>query len=241
MSGGFGSRLNSLSPLVRYLISTIYPPAPFINVISNVERKNIKNEIFSRKVILDIGSGISKGPGKWLWKDVDRERYKKLDIIHGDDIDIVASALDMPFGNCEVDAVILQSVPEHIEDITALFSEVQRVISKGGIVYVEMPFLQGQHGDPNDYWRCTPAGMNFLLGDDFTLLSGGVSAGPIGSLIWIISDLLSNILPFTILNIIIRFMIRWLLSPFRYVDTLLLNTRASKRLAAENYFLYQKK
>ena len=70
MSGGFGSRLNSLSPLVRYLISTIYPPAPFINVISNDERKNIKNEIFSRKVILDIGSGISKvlgnGCGKML-------------------------------------------------------------------------------------------------------------------------------------------------------------------------------
>ena len=38
--------------------------------------------------------------------------YKKLDIINGDDIDIVASALDMPFDNCEVDAVILQSVPE---------------------------------------------------------------------------------------------------------------------------------
>ena len=160
--------------------------------------------------------------------------------MQGDDIDIISSALHMPYGDGEVGAIILQSVPEHIEDINALFGEVGRVVGKGGIVYVEMPFLQGQHGDPNDYWRCTPAGMDFLLGDGFELFSGGVSAGPIGSLIWIISDLLSNLSPFTTLNNIIRFVVRWGLSPFRYADYLLTGTKASKRLAAENYYLYHK-
>ncbi|MDA9291060.1 class I SAM-dependent methyltransferase [bacterium] len=240
MSGGYGSRVRFLPSFLKKFIWLVYPPAPFVNVISFKHRRIIKEAIFTKETVLDVGSGVSRGPGSWLWKNVERKQYAKLDIVTAPDIDIVASALNMPMDSGTIDAIILQSVPEHINDITLLFKEAHRVLKFGGLVYIEMPFLQGKHGDPDDYWRCTPAAIDFLLKDKFSIVVSGVSAGPMGALIWIFSDLCSNILPFRIVNLILRFVLRWALSPLRYLDKIFVYTKAASRLSAENYFLYRK-
>jgi SAM-dependent methyltransferase len=241
--GGFKSQLGGIkSKFVRLLLSAIYPPPPFVNIINKDDRNIILESIFQKgKTILDIGSGISKGPGGWLWKNIpEGSTIRTMDIVDGPGIDIVADVLNLPEDFSKYDAVVLQSVPEHISDIFLLFKEVDRILRPGGFVYIEMPFLQGVHGDPNDFWRCTTAAFSVLL-PNYSVIRIGQSGGPIGSIIWIFCDLLSNLTKFGNLNMAIRFLIRWILAPFRYFDHLVKYTPATERLASENFILVQKR
>lgn len=242
LKGGYGSRVNVLkSKQLRNLIKLIYPPPPFINIIPTKEKDYIKARIFGKNKsnsILDVGSGLSKGPGSWLWKDQPIKFVTRVDIVEGPNVDLVADATDLPLPNNEFDAVVLQSVVEHVQDTEALISECVRVLKPGGLIYIEMPFLQGMHGDPNDFWRMTAEGLSKIV-DQYGAdqVRSGVSAGVFGTLVWIICDLISNLTNQKTVNLLIRFIFRWMFAPLRYLDFLLLKTQAIKRLAAENYFL----
>ena len=244
--GGYGSRINSLkSGALRKLFKIIYPPTPFINAIPKNEKQNIKKLVFGfdeKNRVLDVGSGISKGPGRWLWYPTTELNVTRVDLVEGLNVDLVADATDLPLPDESYDAVVLQSVIEHVEDLNALLSEAVRVLRKGGIIYIEMPFLQGVHGDPNDYWRMTQTGLNQKIeGLQVEKISSGVSGGPIGTMTWLFCDYLSNLTPINPINVLIRFITRWLLAPLRYIDILTYHTKASKRLACENYFIGAKK
>jgi len=242
--GGYKSQLQGMryKNITRTILDLLYPPPPFINVIENNDRLFIREAIFKNgSRILDIGSGISKGPGAWLWRDCYNSGAKivRLDIVSGPNIDYVADATDLPEDIGKFDAVILQSVPEHVKEIQKLFSEAIRVLKVGGYIYVEMPFLQGVHGDPSDYWRTTLDGLQELV-YPCNVIKAGVSGGPIGSIVWIFSDLVSNITKWNLLNFAFRYSSRWILSPLRYFDILLRTTKSAHRLASENFCLARK-
>jgi hypothetical protein len=242
--GGFGARITTFSnnKILRKILRAIYPPAPFINIILSRERKLIKSAVFPNGArVLDVGAGLAKGPGSWLWDPLYLAKVEivRLDICDGQNIDIVADATNLPKDIGLFDSVILQSVPEHVENISMLFQQVTSVLKNGGVLYIEMPFLQGVHGDPSDFWRATIPGLAHLV-SPCKIIMAGVSGGPFGSLIWIISDLLSNISQSKGLNSLVRFVLRWILAPFRVFDILLLNTEAAKRLACEYYCLVKK-
>jgi ubiquinone/menaquinone biosynthesis C-methylase UbiE len=243
--GGYGNILfNEYNyKFLKVIIKILFPPAPFLNCIDNKYKKVIKNKIFqSNTRILDVGSGISKGPGRWLWRNNSKDstiKIIKMDIIDSPYVDIVGDATSMPKNIGYFNSVILQSIPEHVSDINKLIEESKRILLPGGYIYIEMPFLQGVHGDPFDFWRATPEGLKLLI-KPYYIISSGVSGGPIGALIWIVTELFSNILSYYYLNMFIKFMLRWLLSPLRIVDLLLINTTASSKIGCEYYILAQK-
>ena len=241
--GGYGAQLYRIkNPFYKLLLSIFYPPAPFINCISNHQKEIIKRHIFTHNArVLDIGSGISKGPGKWLWANENDLSITvvRMDICAGPTVDVVCDATKMPADIGLFDSVVLQSVPEHIQDIFLLFKQIDIILKPNGYIYIEMPFLQGMHGDPSDYWRTTNHGLAYLV-NNYDVVLYGVSGGPVGSLNWIISDLLSNIFTSDKLNLLVRFLTRWLLSPLRYLDLFLLNKRCAERLACENFILAKK-
>jgi len=228
---------------VTFFLKIIFPPPPFLNCINKNTKLFIKNRIFQKNAkILDIGSGISKGPGNWLWKNNVTDKsiiILRMDIVDAVNVDIVCDATSMPKDLVNFSSVILQSVPEHVADIKMLISESKRILKPGGYIYIEMPFLQGVHGDPFDYWRLTPEGLKLLVFPYF-VISSGVSGGPIGSLIWLISDLLSNLSKSKYFNLIIRFSLRWLLSPLRIIDFAIVNSKASSKIGCEYFILAQK-
>jgi SAM-dependent methyltransferase len=246
LTGGFGSRiiLASKNKAIRKLIQAIYPPAPFVNVIKTDHKEFIKLQVFGdRKTVLEIGSGLSKGPGSWLWngknKNYDDKYITRLDIVSGENIDIVADATNLPATLGSFDSIVLQSVPEHIENTQLLTKNIDKHLKKGGIVYIECPFLQGVHGDPDDYYRFTLQGLRKIF-PYYEVMLQGVSGGPVGGLVWLICDLLSNITPYSKLNTAIRFFTRWILSPLRYLDYLLRCTKSAERLASEYFILLKK-
>ncbi|MDB2690364.1 hypothetical protein OAS88_05060 [Planktomarina temperata] len=68
--GGYGSRIEGYSnPFLRAFLQIVYPPAPFFNIINQAEKQKIRSNIFGNTGdlnVLDIGSGLTKGPGAWL-------------------------------------------------------------------------------------------------------------------------------------------------------------------------------
>jgi SAM-dependent methyltransferase len=242
--GGYGNILQNLfkNKYLNRFAEYIYPPAPIVNCIPEKKLNKIRDSIFkSENKILDIGSGIRRGVGARIWRGGASENCEvvTLDIVEGESVDIVADATDIPSGIGPFDVVIMQAVPEHVADYQALFSEAKRVLVEGGYLYIEMPFLQGFHADPDDYWRMTLPGLKYQV-RDMRIIESGVSSGPISALVWIITDLFSSLTGYKKLNMCIRFLLRWIFSPFRYIDLLIYETNASSRLAAEYYILAQK-
>ena len=115
-----------------------------------------------------------------------------------------------------------------------------RVLKPNGFIYIEVPFLQGFHADPNDFHRYTQEGLKILL-KDFKIIKIGVSVGPFCTLVWILRDGLSSMFENKILYNLIRFFISWALSPLRFFDFLIRRRPVFKKLACENFVFVQKK
>lgn len=245
IAGGYGSiivEIKNKYPFLGKLLSLIYPPSTILNTMPRKVIKQVKNLLFNfgKNKVLNIGCGSAIGCGRRLWNNIDKTNILNVDIESGPDVDMIADAHNLPFENETFDSVIMQAVIEHLHSPNLAVEEAFRVLKNGGYLYLEVPFLQGFHADPYDYQRYTQVGLEKLVEKFNKIILAGVSVGPICSLIWILRDLFSNLTKYKTVNYIIRFIISWILSPFRYLDYLVYNTRASKRLACEYYILIQK-
>ena len=83
---------------------------------------------------LEIGSG-----GGFLGELVDG--LVTMDVRPGAKVDMVASALEMPFSDGSVGAVFMLNVLHHLGDVGAFFKEVQRVLTPGGRCVMIEPFV----------------------------------------------------------------------------------------------------
>ncbi len=245
IAGGYGSKIISIKnkfPLLGKILNFIYPPMPTLNTIPSSTIKKIQESLFGKgeKKVLNIGSGSTIGCGKRLWKNIDTHNVVNLDVEDGINVDIVADAHNLPLKDCSYDSVIMQAVIEHLHSPNKAVEEAYRILKKGGMLYLEVPFLQGFHADPYDYQRFTEVGLKVLVNKFDKIELSGVSVGPFCSLIWIVRDFISNLTNIKVLNYFLRFIISWILSPFRYLDYLVYSTKASKRLASEYYILVKK-
>lgn len=247
MSGGYGT--NDLfdkfksNKLITLLIKLLYPPMPTLNTMRNQDLNYIKDRLFKHKSkILNIGSGLNNGVGYRLWNNLKYDKFNliNLDIIPGENVQVVADAHNLPFKKSEFDSVIIQSTLEHVKNPIKVISESYRVLKQSGFIYIEVPFLQGVHGDPDDYQRYTLSGLKELL-HDFNVLKFGVSVGPMCTIVWYLRDLFSSIFKNKFLYYVSRFLVGWLFSPLRYLDFIIRDKPVYYRLASEYYFLAQKK
>lgn len=243
-SGGYGSNRyvsGTKSLLVKKLLGYIYPPMPTLNVISNKNKKLIKDRVFSGSNILNIGSGGLGGCGKWLWKNnkFANKNIYNFDIQIGELVNVCGDAHILPFKDNSFDSVILQAVLEHVIEPKIVINESLRILKPGGVIYIEVPFLQGFHADPHDYQRFTLKGLDYLIKPSKKIASG-VSVGPFCTFVWIVRDGFSSCFKNKYLYLISRFILAWVLSPIRYMDYLSRGTDSAEKLANEYYYLCEK-
>ena len=245
-SGGYGThslveKFNDLN--MGWVANIIYPPMPTLNVIPNDVLAFIRGELFkSGSIVLNLGAGNSTGCGIRLWEGgggVGDFSLFNLDIGLGDDVNVVGDAHRLPLVSDSVDAVVMQAVLEHLASPELAIEEVFRILKPGGVLYIEMPFLQGFHADPHDYQRYTVEGLRQLL-SSYDEIASGVSVGPFCSLVWLLRDGLSSCFTNKWLYALSRFIWGWLFSPLRYLDYLVRGNRAAYRLANEYYYLCRK-
>ena len=136
-------------------------------------------------VIVNIGSGV---------KTI-HPRVINVDMRASPDVQIVASAYALPFPDASVDAVISESLLEHLEHPEIAVQEMYRVLRPGGMVYILTPFMIGFHSSPGDYYRWTIPGMKQLL-KNFEIHESGVAVGPTSALTAILREWLAMLLSF---------------------------------------------
>jgi ubiquinone/menaquinone biosynthesis C-methylase UbiE len=69
--------------------------------------------------------------------------------------DVQSYAESLPFASHSFDVVICSELLEHVQYPPAVLQEVYRVLRKGGILLVCVPFIYQIHGDPYDFGRYT--------------------------------------------------------------------------------------
>lgn len=238
MAGGYGSKY--LNGKINRTLKFIYPPLPILNIIPRKVYVEISKHLFHSSFdVLNIGSGDKTALGSGLWK-YSKGNVTNLDIMEGPNVDIVADAHDLPFGNHEFDTIVMQAVLEHLHSPKRAIEEAFRVLKPGGYIYLEVPFLQGFHADPHDYYRFTQVGLDKLVCKYGKVELVGVSSGPFSALNWIFRDLVSNITKYQKINLVIRFFYSWLFFPLKFLDLMVKNSKASTRLACEYYYLVRK-
>ena len=209
------------------LVQFIKPPDPTINLNYYYLKKMVDGNNY--KQMLDIGCGNRRLSDNII----------NFDIESNSNIDIVGDGHFLPFKNEIYDLVICQAVLEHVNDPHKILSEINKCLKYGGTLYVEIPFLQGFHGDPYDYQRFTLNGLLYLV-RDFEVINYGVNIGPFSSLSWWLRKLPTIFIKNNYLNLIFEFFSGWLFFWIKYFDLIFIFAKNKHVLACGIYVTVKK-
>jgi SAM-dependent methyltransferase len=215
----------------RLLVLTEPPDFAYKTATSRNRIPQFVEHLGPDAVILNLGSGrTSYG-----------QRVVNLDIGAFVNVDVVAVGERLPVQDASLDGLITQGVLEHVPDLAATLAEIDRVLRPGGLVYHEIPFIQGFHGSPSDFRRFTLTGIRELA-PGYDVLDTGVICGPSSAMLWISSEWLALLFSFgneTLLKAGRRGF-AWLLSPIKLADAWLENHPHADLIASAFYIVARK-
>ncbi len=150
------------SPLLyRFLIFMISPVC-----FTGLSAKRFLKRLGPDTTGLNVGSGVHKfGPN-----------ILNIDIFYYEGVDVVANGEQLPFADNSVDAVVCESLLEHVPKPKVIVDEMFRVLKKGGQMYIVIPFVYPFHACPNDFYRWSKTGLNEMLKEG-EIVKIGVRAG----------------------------------------------------------------
>ncbi len=180
--------------------------------------------------ICDVGAG-----GRRITDDV-----VAVDFIEVPGVDVVGDIHDLPLESDSFDCVFCTGTLEHIRDPAKGVSELKRILKPGGTIYIDVPFIQGYHPDPTDYWRFTLDGLR-LLCDGFEEIESGTYIGPTCGLVWIVREWANSLTANRILSNLLLIPTAIITAPLRYVDYVIIRNRRSHHVASAVYFRGRKR
>ena len=153
-------------------------------------REKLTKLFTEKKSVLDIGGGlrISKTQGNrfdparvWIADLARNVDYTIMDPVPDFAPDVVGDIHHMPFPDNSLDAIICESVLEHVEDPIRAAHEMYRALKPGGYCFVYVPFLYYYHAEKSyykDYWRFTEDAVRSIF-RDFSSLELAAVRGPL--------------------------------------------------------------
>lgn len=185
-------------------LKRIRPPTPTLNT-GRLLNQLLGDHRSPAQRLLDLGCGSRRLTGV--------VRYD-LDLsppgVRGD-------AAHLPFARASFDCVIATALLEHVPYPRRVVREVRRVLRPGGLFYVEIPFLEGFHADPDDFQRLTFRGLDVLL-RDFEIVEREVCVGPSSALTWVLREYPSTWIANPYLALGVKFLAAWVTAPLKYLD-----------------------
>lgn len=115
--------------------------------------------------ILDFGAGNPSPDQRYA-------NVLRLDAVHLPASDVVSTYERLPFKEASFDAVVSESVFEHLRDPTGIAAELWRILKPGGRLLVDTAFMQPYHADPDHYFNMTIAGLRVVF-SRFTEVAAG--------------------------------------------------------------------
>lgn len=132
-------------------------------------RENCK-EIEGR--VLSIGSlDDSDGEGKY-YRDyfLNASEYLTSEVDEKYGCDLILDVTNMKsIKDCEFDSVFCGGVLEHVFEFQKGLNEITRILKKGGILLLGLPFNQPIHME-EDYWRFTDKAIYRMLSNSYEIL-----------------------------------------------------------------------
>ena len=137
-------------------------------------------------VCVSIGGGLTRADARLL----------NLIIGPFPNVDIVAAAHVLPYGDASVDAIHWEAVFEHLRTPAVAAAEVSRVLKKVGRAFICTPFLQAYHGYPHHYQNFRLTGhANLFESDGLKVLESGTCVGPVYALRQMVTAFLAHYAP----------------------------------------------
>lgn len=183
-----------------------------------------------RARILVIGSGEREYVGDVTYTDV----------AFAPGIRCVCDAHDLPFADASFDAVVADSVLEHVCDPQRCVGEMVRVLKSGGWVWAITPFLQSVHMGAHDFTRFTYLGHRRLF-RQFDDVASGMCGGPGYAAMHLIRHISAGITEQPKLRAAIRLLALLVTYPIRYIDRFLSRNQIAYNSACAFYFLGTKR
>ena len=169
-----------------------------------------------------------------------------LDFARGPGTDVVGDVHRLPFADGSLDLVFATGLFEHVADERAVIAEIRRVLRTGGLVHVEVPFLEQYHEDPIDCRRLTVEGLDLeMRALGFKMLRKGAHIGPTVTLVntaarwgalWFEGESrAAKALSFGCFGLLS--VLFW---PLKFLDSLLIRKKGAHALAMGVYFTGEK-
>jgi SAM-dependent methyltransferase len=121
---------------------------------------------------LHVGSKASVLDHAARWRQwLPRCKVTGIDVEAGDNVDVVCdiqapvSELRRRCGVRAFDAIVCPHVLEHLPEPWVAARNLQYLLRPGGLLLVTVPWVQGYHEFPDDYWRMSFAALRSLLPD----------------------------------------------------------------------------
>jgi len=205
------------------------PPQAFLKRDIKDKIDILLNHAGDETIVVNIGSGSGD-----FYKEVIH-----LDIYPFPNVDVIGDAHKLPFANESVDSVVIVAVLEHLRKPQLVLKEINRVLKKGGYVYIDVPFLAHYHGYPNDFQRYTLTGLEELC-SCFTRVESGVVVGPSSAVSELLRVYVTLFSKRFYIQKFLQALIGWLTFPLKYLDKILIKNKNSHIAAYANFFFGQK-
>jgi SAM-dependent methyltransferase len=180
--------------------------------------------------VCDVGSG-----GRRITPGVET-----IDFILAPGVDIVGDIHNLPIPDGKYDAVFCTGTLEHVRDPTTAVRELHRILKPGGLVHIDVPFIQGYHPDPTDYWRFTLDGLRLLCGQ-FEPVESGTYIGPTSGVVLVIREWFNSLSSNKIVSNLLLIPAAVVMFPLKYLDYFLIGSQRSHHVASAVYFRGRKR
>ncbi len=198
-------------------------PSPAVRPKNQIQRT--LGCLKSEARILDVGAG-----GRRITPNT-----TTLDAVAVPGVDIIGDIHCLPIESNSFDCVFCTGTLEHVADPWQAIREIYRVVKPGGVVHIDVPFIQGYHADPTDFWRFTLDGLR-LLCKEFEEVESGTYIGPSCALVWVMREWANSCTSNRYLSNLFLVPVAILSAPIRYLDYLLIRCSRSHRIASAVYF-----
>ena len=137
---------------------------------------NLQLRIYSSDIggdVLSIGSGKDEDGEGGKYRDyfANCTSYTTSEISAEFKCDMVLDIRSMPEVRDEsFDCIFCSGVLEHVDNYPAALEEMTRILKSGGVLLLGLPFRQGLHLEPHDYWRFTKYAIRYMLHNDYKIL-----------------------------------------------------------------------
>jgi SAM-dependent methyltransferase len=163
-----------------------------------------------------------------------------IDLLAGPDIDVSCDIHAIPLPDGSFDCVFCTGTLQYTREPARVLAEIHRLLRPGGLVHLELPFLQGYTPDPEDYWRWTLKGARlFCEKAGFEDLESGAHMGPTSALVWITVHYVGGLLPGRV-GSVLSHVSRFVLRPFLMLDRFWRHHRDAPAIASGVYVIGRK-